>query len=230
MSLYTETTSMLQKVFETRNEVIIVPIPGKLAVEMAAVNLVARGNEALVCINGIFSADIVDAIRALGGRAVPITSEFGKGPTLDQVKAAVDGLKDPAGRTIFLVQNETSTGAAVNPGEIFRYCKKKGMITVLDAISAIGGMEHQVRPLERRLCDRLFQQGSGWGQRCLSCGDFEGSLGHSGEEEGQDSQPIPGPQLVAGGHRRRFVLGPPAPDIDAHIVDSRPQEGGLDGA
>ncbi len=141
MSLYTETTSMLQKVFETKNEVIIVPIPGKLAVEMAAVNLVTRGDEALVCINGIFSADIVDAIKARGGRAVPVTSEFGTGPTLDQVKAAVDGLKDPAGKTIFLVQNETSTGAAVNPGEIFRYCKKKGMITVLDAISAIGGME-----------------------------------------------------------------------------------------
>jgi alanine-glyoxylate transaminase/serine-glyoxylate transaminase/serine-pyruvate transaminase len=141
MSLYTETTSMLQKVFETKNEVIVVPIPGKLAVEMAAVNLVARGDEALVCVNGIFSADIVDAVKALGGRAVLVTSELGTGPTLGQVKAAVDGLKDPAGKTMFLVQNETSTGAAVNPGEIFRYCKKKGMITVLDAISAIGGME-----------------------------------------------------------------------------------------
>ncbi len=141
MSLYNETTSMLQKVFGTRNEVLIVPIPGQLAVEMAALNLVTRGDEALVCVNGVFSEAIVDSVSAVGGRAVVVQSELGRGPTLEQVKSAVDGIKDPTGKSIFLVQNETSTGAAVNPGEIFRYCKSRGMLTVLDSISAIGGIE-----------------------------------------------------------------------------------------
>jgi alanine-glyoxylate transaminase/serine-glyoxylate transaminase/serine-pyruvate transaminase len=141
MSAYKETTEMLQKVFGTKNEVIIVPIPGQLAVEMAAVNLVAKGEEAFVCVNGLFSNSIVEAINAIGGKAVAIQSNLGTGPTLDQVKSALDAAKDLSEKSIFVVQNETSTGAAVNPGEIFRYCKKKGMFTVLDAISAIGGME-----------------------------------------------------------------------------------------
>ncbi len=141
MSAYEETLSMLQKVFGTKNEVIIVPIPGQLAVEMAAVNLVSKGDEAFVCVNGVFSSAIVEAITAVGGKAIAIKSDLGTGPTLEQVKSALDGVKDLAGKSIFLVQNETSTGAAVNPGEIFRYCKRKGMFTVLDAISAIGGME-----------------------------------------------------------------------------------------
>ncbi|MGA2665564.1 MAG: alanine--glyoxylate aminotransferase family protein [Nitrososphaerales archaeon] len=141
MSVYNETTTMLQKVFETKNEVLIIPIPGQLAVEMAAVNLVARGDEAFVCSNGVFSGAIVDSINAVGGKAVPIASELGSAPTLERVKAVVEGSKKGvAGKAIFLVQNETSTGAAVDPEEIFRYCKKKGMLTVLDSISAIGGM------------------------------------------------------------------------------------------
>jgi alanine-glyoxylate transaminase / serine-glyoxylate transaminase / serine-pyruvate transaminase len=138
---YGETTSMMQSVFKTKNEVIIVPLPGQLAVEMAALNLVGHDEEGFVCMNGLFSESVVEAINATGGRAIPITSELGRGPTLEDVKAVVEAHKDPAGKSIFLVQNETSTGAATNPADIFAYCKSKGMYTVLDSISAIGGID-----------------------------------------------------------------------------------------
>jgi alanine-glyoxylate transaminase / serine-glyoxylate transaminase / serine-pyruvate transaminase len=144
LAVYNETTAMMQKVFKTKNEVLVIPVPGQLAVEMAAVNLVSRGEEAFVCSNGLFSTSIIDSVKAIGGKPVPIVSELGRGPTLDQVKEAIEASKDVSGRSIFIVQNETSTGAAVNPAEIFRYCKKKGMITVLDSISAIGGMDLRV--------------------------------------------------------------------------------------
>jgi alanine-glyoxylate transaminase/serine-glyoxylate transaminase/serine-pyruvate transaminase len=141
MTIYGETLSMLQKVFGTENAVMIIPVPGQLAVEMAAMNLVAKGQESFVCVDGIFSEAIVDSINAVGGKATVIRSELGKGPTLEGVRSVLDGAGDLIGKSIFLVQNETSTGAAVNPSEIFHYCKKKGMFTVLDSISAIGGME-----------------------------------------------------------------------------------------
>jgi alanine-glyoxylate transaminase / serine-glyoxylate transaminase / serine-pyruvate transaminase len=141
MAVYTETTSLLQKVFKTKNEVIIPPIPGQLAVEMAAVNLVGKGEEAVVCSNGIFSQNIIDAITAIGAKPVEVHAEFGDGHTLEMVKAVVDGMKDPAGKPIFIVQNETSTGVSVNPADIFRYCKSKGMFTILDSISAVGGTD-----------------------------------------------------------------------------------------
>jgi len=141
LAVYSETTAMMQKVFKTKNDVMVIPIPGQLAVEMAAMNLVSKGDEAFICSNGLFSTAIIDSVKAIGGKPVPIVSELGMGPTLDQVKAAVDASKDVSGKSIFIVQNETSTGAAVNPAEIFRYCKKKGMITVLDSISAIGGID-----------------------------------------------------------------------------------------
>jgi alanine-glyoxylate transaminase / serine-glyoxylate transaminase / serine-pyruvate transaminase len=141
MVIYQETTGMLQKVFRTKNEVLIVPIPGQLAVEMAVENLAEKGQHVFVCVNGLFSQSIVDMVDVVGAKAVPIRSALGRGPTLEEVKRAVESDGDPAGKSIFIVQNETSTGAATDPGEIFRYCKKKGMLTALDSISAIGGMD-----------------------------------------------------------------------------------------
>jgi alanine-glyoxylate transaminase / serine-glyoxylate transaminase / serine-pyruvate transaminase len=141
MSVYTETTSLLQKVFKTKNEVIIPPIPGELSVEMAAANLLDKGDEAIICANGVFSLNIIKSVKALGGRPVEVKAEYGTGHTLEMVKAAVDGLKDPAGKPIFIVHNETSTGVCINPADIFRYCKKKGMYTVLDSISGFGGTD-----------------------------------------------------------------------------------------
>jgi alanine-glyoxylate transaminase/serine-glyoxylate transaminase/serine-pyruvate transaminase len=141
MAVYQDTLSMLQKVFKTKNEIMIVPTPGHLAVEMAVANLAEKGQDVFVCTNGFFSETIIDMVKAVGSNPVTIASPLGRGPTLEEVKAAVERRGDPAGKAIFLVQNETSTGAATNPAEIFRYCKKRGMLTALDSISAIGAMD-----------------------------------------------------------------------------------------
>jgi alanine-glyoxylate transaminase/serine-glyoxylate transaminase/serine-pyruvate transaminase len=141
MAIYQDTLSMMQKVFETKNEVIIVPTPGHLAVEMAVANLAEKGQDVFICVNGFFAETIVGMAEAVGSNPVTIASPLGRGPTLEEVKATVEARGDPAGKPIFLVQNETSTGAATNPADIFRYCKEKGMLTALDSISAIGAMD-----------------------------------------------------------------------------------------
>src|SRR5208283_2744763 len=125
MAVYQDTLSMMQKVFNTKNEVIIVPAPGHLAVEMAVANLADKGQDVFVCVNGYFAETIIGMARAVGSNPVTIASPLGRGPTLEEVKAIVEGRGDPAGKAIFVVQNETSTGAATNPAEIFRYCKEK---------------------------------------------------------------------------------------------------------
>lgn len=139
--IYGDTTSRLKKVFGTRNDVVLMPVPGQVAVETSVVNLVGRGGTGFVCLNGVFSGMIPKMIRAVGGRAVAIRSELGSGPLPDQVAEALDSHKDVAGKALFLVHTETSTGAATPPAEIFRVCKKRGVLTVLDAISTFGGME-----------------------------------------------------------------------------------------
>ncbi|MCS4539426.1 MAG: alanine--glyoxylate aminotransferase family protein [Thaumarchaeota archaeon] len=139
--LYDDTTSKLQKVFRTKNDVIIVPIPGQLTVEMAVANLVTPGQEAFVCANGLFTDMIITMIKFWGGKPIPIRSDVGSAVTPEQVAEVLESNKDPAGKALFVVHNETSTGVVNPAGEIFRVCKKHGVLTVLDAISGFGGLD-----------------------------------------------------------------------------------------
>jgi alanine-glyoxylate transaminase / serine-glyoxylate transaminase / serine-pyruvate transaminase len=142
-SIYDETTSSLRNVFgTTRNDVLLVPVPGQVAVEMSVVNLVGKGGTGFVCVNGTFSGMIPKMIRAVGGNPVEIRSKLGTGPTAQEVASVLDDAgKDVAGKTLFLVHTETSTGVATRPVDIFRECRKRGVLTVLDAISTFGGMD-----------------------------------------------------------------------------------------
>lgn len=142
--VYDDTTEKLQKIFKTDNDVILVPVPGQLAVEMAVANFVPKGQEAFVCVNGYFSEMIVSMVEYWGGKPVVIKSPLGKAVTPEQVEEAIEKRGDPSGKPIFVLQNETSTGV-VNPVEaILRVCKGHGMLTVLDSISAFGGIDVRV--------------------------------------------------------------------------------------
>jgi alanine-glyoxylate transaminase/serine-glyoxylate transaminase/serine-pyruvate transaminase len=141
--IYEDTTSKLTKVFgTTKSEVVLMPVPGQVAVETSVVNLVGQGGTGFVCANGVFSGMIPQMIKAVGGKTVVIKPKLGFGATAAEVARVLDESgRDLAGKTFFLVHTETSTGAATPPADIFRVCRKRGVLTVLDAISTFGGME-----------------------------------------------------------------------------------------
>ena len=143
--VYDDTTAKLQKIFKTENDVIIVPVPGQLAVEMAVANLVPRGQEAFVCVNGYFSEMIVSMVEYWGGKPIVVRSGPGKPVKPEQVEEAIERTKsDPSGKPLFVVQNETSTGAVSPVEAILKVCREHGMLTVLDSISAFGGIDVRV--------------------------------------------------------------------------------------
>ena len=142
--VYFETTAKLQKIFKTKNDVIIVPVPGQLAVEMAVANLVASRGEAYVCVNGVFSKAISDMVRYWGGKPIEIKCALGSAATPEQVAQTIEKDHDPAGKPLFVVHNETGTGVLTPVDEIFKVCKKHGILTVLDAISSFGGTDIRV--------------------------------------------------------------------------------------
>src|SRR5712692_11288867 len=108
-SIYEETTSKLRRVFgTTKSEVVLMPVPGQVAVEMSVVNLVGRGGTGFVCENGVFSGMIPKMIRAIGGKPVLIRSKLGFGATADDVESVLDDSgRDAAGKALFLVHTET---------------------------------------------------------------------------------------------------------------------------
>jgi aspartate aminotransferase-like enzyme len=143
-AVYDDTTSKLQKIFKTKSDVIIVPVPGQLAVEMAVANLVPKGQKAFICVNGHFSEMLVEMVRYWGGKPVIIHGKLGSPITADSVEAVLRRHGNVAGKPLFVVHNETSTGVQSPIGEIFKVCSEHNMLKVLDSISAFGGMDIRV--------------------------------------------------------------------------------------
>ncbi len=74
-SIYDDTTSKLKDVFGTKkNDVVLMPVPGQVAVETSVVNLVGRGGTGFVCVNGSLlrddPADDTSDRRQVGGHTL----------------------------------------------------------------------------------------------------------------------------------------------------------------
>ena len=124
--------------FQTEGEVVVLSSSGTGGVEAAVWNLIRPGDVAVVPVFGEFSTRLAETVELAGGRAVRVPSEFGKLPSFEQLKAAMEG--EGSVRAMFLVHNETSTGvAAPYVEEAARLARDHGAFSVIDAISSLGG-------------------------------------------------------------------------------------------
>lgn len=140
--VYENTLMKLQRIFKSRNEVILLPSPGQTAVEMAVASLVRKGQEAFVCANGFFSDMIVETLKFYGAKPRLIRAGLGKPVRAEAVKAVVEASrKANEPRSLFLVHNETSTGLTNPAAQIMKVCRDLDLISVLDSISAFGGID-----------------------------------------------------------------------------------------
>ena len=127
-----------RRLFQTEGDVVVLSSSGTGGVEAAVWNLVRPGDVAVVPVFGEFSTRLAETVERAGGKAVRVNSEFGKVPTLEQLKAAMDAQGDF--KALFLVHNETSTGvAAPYLEEATRLARDHGAFAVIDAISSLGG-------------------------------------------------------------------------------------------
>ncbi len=136
--LYKGVLEKTRHLFQTEGDVVVLSSSGTGGVEAAVWNLVRPGDVALVPVFGEFSTRLAEAVEMAGGKAVRVASEFGKVPTIDELKAAME--KQGRFKAMFLVHNETSTGvAAPYLEEATRLAKEHGAFAVIDAISSLGG-------------------------------------------------------------------------------------------
>jgi aspartate aminotransferase-like enzyme len=124
--------------FQTQGNVLVFSCSGTGGVEAAVFNVIRPGDAAIVPVFGEFSGRLAETVELAGGRTVAVKSEFGKVPSLGQLKEAMD--KEGKFKALFLVHNETSTGVAVPyVREAAGLAKEHGAFAVIDAISSLGG-------------------------------------------------------------------------------------------
>jgi aspartate aminotransferase-like enzyme len=139
-SLYKDVVDKTQRVFQTSNDVVVLTASGTGAVEASVVNLVKKGDNIVIPVNGEFGGRLADLIENWGGNSIRINSKFGENPPLEQIEDAFEANKNI--KALYAVYNETSTGTTLRYLEkLGELCSKHGSLFIVDAVSVLGGDE-----------------------------------------------------------------------------------------
>ena len=161
LEIMDETCAMLRQVFRTQNPLTFpVSGTGMAGMECVATNLLEPGDEAIVCINGVFGTRMKDVMERCGATVHAIETAWGDTFTHEQLAAALDA--HPRAKLLGIVHAETSTGALQPLDGLSALCRAKGALLVVDAVTSLGG--HELRVDDWGL-DAIY---SGT-QKCLSC-------------------------------------------------------------
>ncbi|MFM8497983.1 MAG: pyridoxal-phosphate-dependent aminotransferase family protein [Planctomycetia bacterium] len=161
LAIMDETCEMLRQVFQTRNPLTFpVSGTGMAGMECLAANLVEPGDEAIVCVNGVFGGRMKDVMERCGATVHALEVPWGESFTPDQIAAALE--RHPRTKLVGIVPAETSTGAHQHLPGLAEIVHGRGALLVVDAVTSLGG--HELRVDEWGI-DAIY---SGT-QKCLSC-------------------------------------------------------------
>lgn len=156
-----ETCQLIRDAYQTKNPLTFpVSGTGMAGMETAVVNLIEPGDEAIVCINGVFGGRMKDNMQRAGATVHTVEIPWGKSFTLEQLSAAVK--EHPEAKVLGIVHAETSTGALQDLTGLGKLTHDAGMLLLVDAVTSLGGHELKVDDWG---IDAIY---SGT-QKCLSC-------------------------------------------------------------
>lgn len=160
LSIMEEVQAMLREVFMTENRFTI-PISGtgSAGMESALVNTIERGDNVLVCVNGVFGTRMCDIVERCGGILKRIDAQWGKPVEIDLVRQAME---DFPAKIVAIVHAETSTGVLQPLEEISKIVHGHDALLIIDAVTSLAGVEVKIDDWEVDVC----YSGT---QKCLSC-------------------------------------------------------------
>jgi alanine-glyoxylate transaminase/serine-glyoxylate transaminase/serine-pyruvate transaminase len=161
IQLMNEIKQLLQYAFQTKNELTLpISAPGSAGMEACFVNLLQRGDKAIVCQNGVFGSRMKENVERCGATAIMVEDDWGKPVDLDSVASAF--FQHPDAKVLAFVHAETSTGVRSDARELCQLASNQGALSIVDTVTSLGGIDVDV---------------DGWGadavysgtQKCLSC-------------------------------------------------------------
>src|SRR5215475_16217511 len=132
-----EVQEMLRYFFETENRVTIpISATGSAGMEAALVNVIERGDDVVVCINGVFGQRMRDIVERAGGNAIIVEAEWGRTIDPNKIESA---LKSCRPRALALVHAETSTGVLQDLSGVSELAHRHNALLIVDAVTSLGG-------------------------------------------------------------------------------------------
>jgi alanine-glyoxylate transaminase/serine-glyoxylate transaminase/serine-pyruvate transaminase len=138
VELYRQVTRCLAGIFRTEGDVFLLFGPGRAGIEMALGSLLAPGDQLLVVGGGFFAKLAADIGGTLGLDARRLLPDGYRPVSAEAVETELAGR--PETRALVVVHHETDLGL-VNPvREICDVARRRGVLTVVDAVSSLGGI------------------------------------------------------------------------------------------
>jgi len=132
------TTLALRDVFQTKNEVILMPGSGRTALEAGALSVIEPGDRVLVVGAGQFGLLMREIMNRLEADWTEFPVEWGARLDMARLKREAERIRPKA---ITLVHNETSTGTTYPAAEVGTIARSVGALFLLDTVSSIAGID-----------------------------------------------------------------------------------------
>ncbi|HEY5690904.1 MAG TPA: alanine--glyoxylate aminotransferase family protein [Cyclobacteriaceae bacterium] len=137
VTIMDEIKMMAQQTFQTNNNLtFVVSAPGSAGMETCLVNLLEPGDEAVICIHGVFGGRMADIAERCGAKVTKVESDWGQAIDPQHVKETLKGLKP---KLLAIVHAETSTGVLQPLEEISKIVHDAGALFVVDAVTSYCG-------------------------------------------------------------------------------------------
>ena len=142
VAIMDEIKEMVQFTFQTDNNLtFVVSAPGSAGMETCLVNLLEPGDEAVICIHGVFGIRMADIAERAGAKVTKIEAPWGQSIDPQQLKDALRNIKP---KLVAIVHAETSTGVLQPIEEISKIVQDSGALFVVDAVTSYCGTELKV--------------------------------------------------------------------------------------
>ena len=144
-SYYRTLREKLARVYDTDDEMVILAGEGILGLEASVASLVAPGDEVLCLANGVYGEGFADFAEMHGGDPTVHDAPFESGFDPEEVKSLVE---DDEFAVATLVHCETPTGLLNDFEEVLGVLRDAGVLTVVDAVSSLGGTPVPVESID----------------------------------------------------------------------------------
>jgi alanine-glyoxylate transaminase / serine-glyoxylate transaminase / serine-pyruvate transaminase len=140
-----EVLAAAQRVFRTKQPVIIYPSSGTGAWEAAIVNLLSPGDRVLMAETGQFAVLWRGIAEKFKLEIDFIPGDWRRGADLDQIEARLAADVQHRIRAVMIVHNETSTGCVTHPLDVRKAIDraKHPALFMVDTISGLGSLEYE---------------------------------------------------------------------------------------
>lgn len=137
IEFFDHTCQLLQQVYRTHYDVVIMQSEAVLGLEAAAACLISPGDKVLNLVSGVYGKFYQDFIEKYGGVTIEVAVPYNEAVDPDDVRRALQA--NPGIKFLSVVHSETPSGT-VNPvKEIGAVAKEFGVITIVDTVSGLAG-------------------------------------------------------------------------------------------